>query len=373
MFGDAELAVEAIHRLGEDRAMGRATATTYSSTATMKEAKCHVALASDFVERAVGLPYLPGAGDHAAVFIGVGVAEHNFLLMVPGFEKRLVGFAGPKLAHDGWGVLEVFDGLEERDGLEAGIVAARLDADSAKTGEPEDVEHVFGAGGSADNVLADGFGGVGLLQFGDGAEGVENLGSLRREGGGKFEVGSIWLPCRELGDGGGVDAGVLADVQRLQVQTIRADLHHEWIDEHFGETMALVGDQAGMERREIAEKVGGPRVRRESRVGRNWNGGLRSRSQAHHDAGDEQTNGLVLETLFESRLSGSSELAEVAIQQGSELWRDGNLLDGARQLLEDVLQAAAVVGKQDAVGHAEGIAGGLRDDEGIAVAIAADP
>ena len=90
-----------------------------------------------------------------------------------------VRLAGPELAHDRGSVLEVFDGLEERDGLEAGIVAGRLPhANSAETGEPEDVKHIFGAGRSADDVLADGFGGVGLLQLGDGAEGVENLGGL---------------------------------------------------------------------------------------------------------------------------------------------------------------------------------------------------
>ena len=59
-----------------------------------------------------------------------------------------------------------------------------FDADSAEAGEPEDVEDVFGAGGAADDVLADGFGGVGLLEFGDGAEGVEDFGGLFAQGGG---------------------------------------------------------------------------------------------------------------------------------------------------------------------------------------------
>jgi hypothetical protein len=62
--------------------------------------------------------------------------------------------------------------------LEAGVVFLSFDANSAETGEPEDVEHIFGAGGSADDVLADGFRRVGLLEFGNGAEGVEDLGGL---------------------------------------------------------------------------------------------------------------------------------------------------------------------------------------------------
>ena len=105
------------------------------------------------------------------------------------FEQRLVGVAGPELAHDGGRVLEVFDGLEERDGLQAGVSEGRvaLDLDAAEASEPEDVEDISAHGGSADDVLADGFGGVGLLELGDGAEGVEDFGGLRGEGGRKAE------------------------------------------------------------------------------------------------------------------------------------------------------------------------------------------
>ena len=42
-------------------------------------------------------------------------------------------------------------------------------------------------------------------------------------------------------------------------------------------------------------------------------------------------------------------------------------------MLEYVLQAAAVVGEQEIVSHGEGFAGGLWCDEGVAVAVAADP
>ena len=158
LFGDAEFASEAVHRLCEDSAMGRAAAAPYGTAASVEEPQSHVAFAGNFVERAVGLVDLPCAGDHAAILVGVGVAEHDFLLVVPGFEKRLVGVAGPKLAHDGGRVLKVFDGLEERHGLKTGVVVLSFDANSAETGEPKDVEHVLRAGRSADDVLPDGFG-----------------------------------------------------------------------------------------------------------------------------------------------------------------------------------------------------------------------
>ena len=56
-----------------------------------------------------------------------------------------------------------------------------------------------------------------------------------------------------------------------------------------------------------------------------------------------------------------------------DLGGDGNLLGGAAELFEDVLQAAAVVGEQEGVRHGERFAGGLRGDEGVAVAVASDP
>ncbi len=91
LLGDAQLAGEAVHRLREDGAVRGSAAAAYGAAAAVEEAQRDAALAGDLMQRAVGLPYLPGAGDHAAVFVGVGVAEHDLLLPVPGFEQRLVG------------------------------------------------------------------------------------------------------------------------------------------------------------------------------------------------------------------------------------------------------------------------------------------
>ena len=82
---------------------------------------------------------------------------------------------------------------------------------------------------------------------------------------------------------------------------------------------------------------------------------------------------LMGEALFEGGLAGGAELGEVAVEQSGRARRRRDLLGGAGELLEDVLQAAAVVGEEQSVGHGEGFAGGLRGDEGIAVAVAADP
>src|SRR5580658_2921725 len=77
LLGDAEFAAEAIDRLCVDRPVSRAPAAAYGTSAAVEEAQGDAALASYFMQRAVRLPYLPGAGDHAAIFIGVGVADSN--------------------------------------------------------------------------------------------------------------------------------------------------------------------------------------------------------------------------------------------------------------------------------------------------------
>ena len=88
LLGEAELAGEAVDGLGEDGAVGGSAAAAYGSSAAVEEAQGDAAVAGDLVEGAVGLPDLPGAGDHAAVLVGVGVAEHDLLVVVPGLLRR---------------------------------------------------------------------------------------------------------------------------------------------------------------------------------------------------------------------------------------------------------------------------------------------
>ena len=168
----------------------------------------------------------------------------------------------------------------------AGCVA--FDPDSAEAGEPEDVEDVFGAGGSADDVLADGLGGVGLLEFGDGAEGVEDFGGLRSESGGEVSCAGVGGCGGDLSDGGGVDAGVLADVEGLEVEAVGADLEEERVDEQLGEAVAAVLEEAVAEDGEVGEEVGGAGVGASAGWVASGTLDCGRGSEAHHDAGDEQ-------------------------------------------------------------------------------------
>ena len=152
----------------------------------------------------------------------------------------------------------------------------------------------------------------------------------------------------EFGDGGGVDFGVLADVEGLEVETVGADFEQERIDKQLGKAVAVVGEQRVTQNGEIAEEVGGAGVGLERGGAGEWDGGLRCSAETHHDAGDEEAEAFLAEALGQrfdgAWLVGGAEFGEVAVEEGFELGRDGDLLGGAAELLEDVLQTTAVVG-----------------------------
>ena len=51
----------------------------------------------------------------------IRVAEHHFLVAVPGLELASPQRVVEQRAHDARGVLQVFEGLEQRDDVEAGV------------------------------------------------------------------------------------------------------------------------------------------------------------------------------------------------------------------------------------------------------------
>ena len=112
---------------------------------------------------------------------------------------------------------------------------------------------------------------------------------------------------------------MLADVEGLEVEAVGADFQQQWVDEHLGEAMAVVLEEGLSEGGEVAEKVGCAGVWLEGGVGWDGNGGLRSGSEAHHDAGDEQAEGLVWETFGERVLAGGAELGGVAVEECGDL------------------------------------------------------
>ena len=185
LLGETEGAGEALKRLGEDGAVGWAAAAADGAPAAVEETELDAGVAGRLMEGAVGLEDFPGGGEHAAVFVGVGIAEHDFLGAVPGGEQGLVGGAGPELAADLGGVLEIGNGLKEGDGLKAGVrifvaqgCCCAFHGDAADPGETDDVEDVGDGGGAGDDVAGERFRRLGALEVGDGAEGFEDFGGL---------------------------------------------------------------------------------------------------------------------------------------------------------------------------------------------------
>ena len=149
-----------------------------------KSAQLDAGLARHDVQIAMRAEDLPGRGQHAAVFVRVGVAEHDLLPVTPGFEEPAVVGAAPKLAANGGRVAQIFNGLEERDGheagIKAGILARALHLDAAQPRQAHHGQHIFNRRCAADHVLANGFGRAAVLDFGHHAKGLEHACSLLR-------------------------------------------------------------------------------------------------------------------------------------------------------------------------------------------------
>src|SRR5579862_4622847 len=112
LLGDARLSRETSRRLSEDRSVRRASAAPNRATAAVEESKLHSGFLGGAMQLAMRFVQLPCAGKHAAVFVGVKVAEHDFLPASPGIKQRLILGIAPKTAHDTACGSQRFDGLE---------------------------------------------------------------------------------------------------------------------------------------------------------------------------------------------------------------------------------------------------------------------
>ena len=239
LLGDAQLAVEGVHGLGKDGAMRGSAAAAHRAAAAMEEAQLDAGLARHHVQVAMGAEDLPRAGQHAAVFVGVGVAEHDLLPVVPGGQELAIVGTAPQLAANGRRVAQVFDRFEERHRHQAGIepgLRPILQRDAAEPRQAHHGQHIFHRCGAADDVLANGFGRAAVLDFGDDAEGFKHAGGLSGEAAGqrgRDGVGDGLL------QGGGVNARVLANVERVQMQAEGAHLQDERIDERARDADAV--------------------------------------------------------------------------------------------------------------------------------------
>jgi hypothetical protein len=70
--------------------MSRASATPHRPATPVEDPQLDAAIPSDLMQCAMRFVDLPAAGQHAAVLVRVGVAEHHFLTTEPGIQEPLV-------------------------------------------------------------------------------------------------------------------------------------------------------------------------------------------------------------------------------------------------------------------------------------------
>src|SRR5262249_36702922 len=112
LLSDADSAGEISLWLGQNRGVRRATAASHGAAAAVKEPEFHVTFLCNLMQFAMGFVQLPSAGEHTAVFVGVGVAEHDFLPAPPGIEQWLIVGTSPQAAHDAAGGAQGIDRLK---------------------------------------------------------------------------------------------------------------------------------------------------------------------------------------------------------------------------------------------------------------------
>ena len=71
------------HRLRHHRAMCGTSAAPDRSAAPMKDSQMNIALACHAMQFPMRFIDFPQAGEHASVFVAVGVAQHHFLSSLP--------------------------------------------------------------------------------------------------------------------------------------------------------------------------------------------------------------------------------------------------------------------------------------------------
>src|SRR5207237_507802 len=100
LFGKANFTGKITDRLSQYRGMGRPSPAPNCPSTTMKETQLHLVLTGRAMELAVNFVQFPNASQHATIFIGIRIAEHDFLPTPPGIEQGLILWIPPDPSHD---------------------------------------------------------------------------------------------------------------------------------------------------------------------------------------------------------------------------------------------------------------------------------
>ena len=156
LFGDANAALHRALGLRLDCAKRRSATTPDRSAASVEQLHRDSGLGKDWRKRARCLEQFPCRGQITAILVGIGVADHHFL-MAARLRERTHRQQREKCLHGRGRGLQIGDGFEQRYRHDAGRRRAVVgDAVEARLFEQHiDLEHVGHAFGLADIVRRD--------------------------------------------------------------------------------------------------------------------------------------------------------------------------------------------------------------------------
>ena len=264
--------------------MGRAAAAPDRAAAAVEEPQAHAVAHGDLAQALLGAVDLPLARGDAGLLVGVRVAEHHLLHVAAQGEQPPVGGLGQQLLEHLAGAAQLGRRLQQRD--EADPRHAGVEVDQARlAGQDRGGEQVVGAAAHRDDVGLDGVGPVGVQGTADGREGLVGAraaGVERRRGGGeraaRGQLGGeqraalVAVEARDTAgrasptrskscaDGLVVGVGVLAHVERREVQPEGRQRAHRLLQAPARDQLAAVQQQRVAHEHEVGEQLGGADV-----------------------------------------------------------------------------------------------------------------
>ena len=158
--------------------MRRPAAPTHGAASAVKQPQLDVALAGRRVQGAVRFVNLPGARQHAAVFVRVGIAEHHFLMAIPGIEQPRIIRIRPQHAANLRAVAQVFDGFKQRHRHQSRIISRCRNRNARQLREPRDRQDIFSRPRAADDIALNRLRRIAALQRRDAPQRVNERGAL---------------------------------------------------------------------------------------------------------------------------------------------------------------------------------------------------
>ena len=390
LLGDFDAAAHRPGRLGQDRLVGRAAAAPDGAAAPVKEGQCDTVPSANSDQRTLRAMQRPVGRQEPAVLVGIAVADHYLLAHAASAQMRQINRIGKQRLHDRSGVLQIADGLKQRHNV-------KRVGDAGVLRQQQNDQNIARAGGHADDVGVDGARPETLVRPPDQTEQFHHLVCLRAEveAGGRQRARVVEFGCQQvvalvfreiavgrhqavaaqqLGHGAGMALGMLADVQRRQMETESFDLGDQILQAAARHARAAVLREAVLHQAQILQELPGRAVfhRMSQPVGAPGPAAaFLGCQQLLVDKRHLLAIGLAGIACSKAlRLDGKQR--GVGGQAGAQLVRYAEAFRGAEDAVHRVDDAAVESQRQCFLG-AQRLLGDRERDKGIAVAVAAHP